>query len=168
VLRLHLSRVAHGFGEGVLMADTVADLAVAGATTIVSAMATDAWHAVRGGVLRLFRGHGQSRSTIEEQLDEDAELVERDEDPDAARGDLAGLWRRRLARLLAESPDAADDLSALIEQAGALLAPEQTAWVQNNIALQGGRTYGAMGGNVIHYETMPVRPEPRRAGESGA
>ena len=75
-------------------------------------------------------------------------------------------WDRRAPGLTV--PDAADDLSALIEQAGALLAPEQTAWVQNNIALQGGRTYGAMGGNVIHYETMPVRPEPRRAGESGA
>jgi hypothetical protein len=151
------------------MADTVANLAVSGATTIVSAMATDAWHSVRDGVLRLFRRHGRDRVAIEAQLDEDAELVERDEDPDAARGDLAGLWRRRLALLLAESPDAADDLSALIEQAGALLAPQQTGWIQqNNIALHGGRAEGAIYGNVIHYEAMPARPEPPRGGQPGA
>lgn len=146
------------------MSDSATDLAVAGATTIVTAMATDAWRLVREGVLRLFRGHGHSGSSIEGQLDEDAGIVEHDEDPDGAREDLSGSWRRRLVRLLAEHPEAAGELSALVEQARGQLAPEHYSWVQNNIALQGGRASGAVFGNVINYEAMPASPEPRRGG----
>jgi hypothetical protein len=124
-------------------------LAMTGASTIVAAMATSAWQVARDGVVRLFHGRGHALPGIEAQLDGDAAVVERDEDADGAREDLAGAWKRRLAALLNEHPEAGEDLRALVEQVVGQLPQARQGWVQTNIARQGGQVFAAQGGNVV-------------------
>lgn len=99
-------------------------LAVAGAvgTAVVKAMATDGWAAARTGLSRLFGRAGKKPEVIEEQLDDDADTLERasETERDQVRAELAPVWRRRIVKLLEDCPDderaaLADDLAALFD-----------------------------------------------------
>jgi hypothetical protein len=147
------------------MADPVVDLAMTGASTIVAAMATSAWQAARDGVVRLFRGRGDDLPAIEARLDGDAAVVERDEDADSAREDLVGAWKRQLAKMLNEHPEAAGDLRALVEQVGKLLPQARPGSVQTNIARHGGAVFAAQNGNVIVHRVPPASTRPPVPGE---
>ncbi|MFI2763583.1 hypothetical protein ACH5A3_32740 [Streptomyces echinatus] len=144
-------------------------LALTGATTVVAAMATDAWGTSRTAVAGLFRREGQDRQTaIEGQLDSDADLVAQDDDAEGARRDLVPIWHRRLATLLnRQYPGAADDLRVLIAQMQAALPPAQQQGVQTNIARDNGQVFASRGGNVL-VDTRPdsdrLRPPPSAAG----
>src|SRR5262245_2166572 len=95
----------------------LAEIATAGATTLIAAIATDAWQAARAGIVRLFGRGGESRSVaVGAQLDEDATMVTRTSsaDSDQARQELLPVWRRRLEQLLTDHPDAEAELRALI------------------------------------------------------
>ncbi|PRX99735.1 hypothetical protein [Allonocardiopsis opalescens] len=76
-----------------------------GASTIVTAMATQAWTSVQGRVLRLFGRDPQARPAVQARLDGDNGLVTRASEPDVAREQLVAGWRPRLEDLLAEHPD---------------------------------------------------------------
>jgi hypothetical protein len=109
-------------------------MAMAGATTIVAAMATDTWSAAREGAAKLFRrGLGQ-QAHIEGQLDANAALVVQARDADRARGALTGLWQLELEGFLTRHPDAAEELGTLIAQIQAGLPEAQQQWVQHNTA----------------------------------
>ncbi|WP_307676392.1 hypothetical protein [Streptomyces sp. V4I2] len=129
-----------------------------GATTIVAAMATTAWEAARGGVTELFRRSNEDGSgTIEAQLDGDAALVVRDEDTDGVREDLVRPWARRLAALLREHPEAADELRALVDQVAAELPRTEHNWAQHITAHSGGSAFGAQGpGSSVHVHKAPT------------
>jgi hypothetical protein len=147
------------------MADPVVDLAMTGASAIVAAMATSAWQAARDGVVRLFRGRGDDLPAIEARLDSDAAVVERVEDNVGAREDLAGAWKRQLAKMLNEHPEAAGDLRALVEQVGKLLPQERPGSVQTNIARGGGTVIAAQYGNVFAHRVSPAAAQPPGPGE---
>lgn len=146
------------------MADEVMALAMTGASTIVAAMATSAWQVARDGVVRLFHGRGHALPGIEGQLDGDAAIVERDENADGVREDLAGSWKWRLTALLNEHPEAKEDLRALVEQVAGQLPQAQQGWVQTNIARQGGQVFAAQGGNVVIHRVSGASPQAPTSG----
>ena len=137
------------------------ELAHQGAVALVGAMATGTFPAAREGVARLFARLGPDQErTAQTQLDADGDLVTDADDAerDDVREELAMGWRRRLARLLRDDPDGAQELRALLVTLRAALPEERQRWVQNVIARDHGTVYAAMNGNVIHYEA-PAPPD---------
>lgn len=132
------------------------DLALAAASALMTAMATDAWSEVHAGAVGLWRRVYPDRvPAIEAEL-----LAARDElaaarqDGDAEVGmELAGEWRRKFQRLIRENPGLIPELQ-MLEEAWTRLVPasgrarsggvtiEQTAVVHGR-----GTTYQA-GGNI--------------------
>ncbi|MGW3668563.1 hypothetical protein [Streptomyces sp. NPDC005141] len=72
------------------MIESLAAVATAASTTLVAAMATDAWGAARSGLLRLFGRHdAPEQGALVALLESEAALVSGAEDPEAARRQLA-------------------------------------------------------------------------------
>ncbi|GLX48965.1 hypothetical protein Shyhy01_19150 [Streptomyces hygroscopicus subsp. hygroscopicus] len=133
-------------------------LAMTGASTLVAAMATDAWHTGRGGFARLFRRGGNGLREIESQLDNDAVLVSGD-DAASARAELIGPWRLRLLRLLRDHPDAAPELTELIDRIRERLPEDGRRWTQDVRAYDRSVVNAVQGGNQYnHYMDRP-RPD---------
>ncbi|TDC79713.1 hypothetical protein [Streptomyces hainanensis] len=141
------------------MSDPMSVLAMAGATTIVAAMATSAWDTTRARAAALFRRRGEEEpAALGAQLDGDARLVADDPDPDAAREDLLRPWARRLAMLLNDHPEAGEDVRLLVERAAADLPPGAQHWAQHITAHAGGTAFGAQGpGSSVHVH-LPEEP----------
>lgn len=144
-------------------------LAMAGATTLVAAMATDAWQATRDGVLGLFHRDGQAQQVaLLAQADGNAARVEQCEDRDSARQRLIPLWQGELEEFLSRHPDAAADLRSLTQRVRAQLPETQLSWVQNVTASGGGHAYGAQGPNssvqVHHASPGHVPPSAPPSG----
>ncbi|MFI9583843.1 hypothetical protein ACIHCQ_18790 [Streptomyces sp. NPDC052236] len=132
------------------------ELILAGGTTVVAAMATDSWMAARGGVARLFCRRGEDQqAAVEAQLDNNAALVARADDPERVRQALLPVWLLELESLLGQYPDAADELRELISAIQERLPETQRGWVQNNVAKDGGQVFAAQGGNVIVHQAPP-------------
>ncbi|MCC9311276.1 hypothetical protein LN042_30165 [Kitasatospora sp. RB6PN24] len=136
------------------MEQELAGLAMSGATTIVTAMATGAWEATRKGVVRLFHRQGQSQA-IEAQLDADAAMVERNEDRDPARRALVGSWQFRLAELLRDHPEAEEELRAQIEELAKRLPQGAKTYTQHNHAHGGQPVFYQGDGTVNIHQTPP-------------
>lgn len=134
------------------------ELILAGGTTVVGAMATDSWAVARGGIARLFRRRGQEQqSAIEAQLDNHLALVERAGDAERVRQSLLPVWVLELESLLDEHPDAVGELQELVREIRDHLSEDQRAWVQNNVAKDGGQVFAVQGGNVIVHQAPPGR-----------
>ncbi|AWZ07387.1 MULTISPECIES: hypothetical protein [unclassified Streptomyces] len=145
------------------MLEDVAALAMTGATTVVAAMATDAWTTARARVARLFRHAGtDQQAAIEAQMDGHAALVARSGDTEGARQDLVPVWRLQLAAFLREHPDAAEELQQLLDEVRAELPPARQVWQQTNTARDNGRVFAALGGNVIVHQGPAEPPAPPR------
>lgn len=150
------------------MTDPVTALALAGATTIVAAMATDTWQATRTAVTRLFRRGGAAEQTVvEAQLEGNAALLADAEDTEQACRALVQLWQLHLHALLRAHPDAAEELRALVAGAREQLPGERHAWVQHVVA-HGGVAAGAMGDGSsvnVHYHADPKDVRPPVSGD---
>ncbi|WP_328864093.1 hypothetical protein [Streptomyces virginiae] len=146
-------------------------LAMTGATTIVAAMATDAWQNTRAGTHRMFRRAGATEAegaTLLTLLDADAALVDgaaADEDAGAVRADLAPSWNRRLTALLRDHPEAVADLRELLASAPG--AGNTTSWVQNVKVSGHGHAYPVQGGNIVIHNTGP-ESEPEAPAQTPA
>jgi hypothetical protein len=133
------------------MLGELAELAGAGGTALVGAMATDAWQATRNGVARLFGRDGPARQTaIEAQLDGNAALVAQAEDPDEVRQSLVPVWRLQLDALLRQYPDVEQELRGLVAQVAEALPAAQQMWVQTNVA----RDQATQ--NIVQHGTLHV------------
>lgn len=99
----------------------LAALAAAGGSTLVTAMATDAWAVIRNGFARLLGGGEPDRiAALERALEEarvELEGLSETARPQAA-ADQAAAWREALAELLTDQPQAAAALAELLAQAG--------------------------------------------------
>jgi hypothetical protein len=131
------------------------------ATALVQAMVTDGWEAVRHRVARLF-GRGQPDVAIERRLDatRDQLTAATPGDLEKAQAALAAQWETRFADLLADHPDAEEDLTALVKD----IRPTVTA-SDHSVAAGGNVTAMAQDGvaaNVLHGDvhTGPTRPGP--------
>lgn len=145
-----------------MVAEWLLGLAAAGATTLVGAAATDAWMATRDGFVRIFgRGDRGQQELVGQRLDRTAgEIALVDGvDREAVLQTQRTAWQTRLADLLQENPERADDLRALIEQIRSQLPAAQAQWVQHISASAPGATaQGAMFGNVVNHHYAPPQP----------
>jgi hypothetical protein len=117
----------------VVDAEWAAALAGAGGAALVGAAATDAWQSARAGFARLLgRGDARRRELAETRLDATAAEVQRvgDAGREEVRRVLVSAWQTRLADLLAEDPDAAEELRALTEQIIAALPAGRQTWAR--------------------------------------
>ncbi|MEU7524140.1 hypothetical protein AB0A74_00220 [Saccharothrix sp. NPDC042600] len=90
----------------------------AAATTLVERLAGEAWESAVAAIGGLWRqAHPDRGDTVEaEAVDtRTAALRARTERDDAVAADLVGEWRSRLRRLLAEHPEAVDELRRLLD-----------------------------------------------------
>ncbi|MFJ9111431.1 hypothetical protein [Streptomyces sp. NPDC102283] len=135
------------------MIESLAAIATAASTTLVAAMATDAWGAARSGLLRLFRRNdAPEQGSLVALLEDEAALVSEAEDPEAARRQLAPAWQLRLERFLHAHPEMADDVRELTRRLRDELPAQQSHWVQHVEARDHGQAFGAQGGNVIVHQ----------------
>ncbi|UGQ13452.1 hypothetical protein LO772_07535 [Yinghuangia sp. ASG 101] len=101
------------------MDPAVVALASSGATTLVGAMATDAWTQARDRFAAWFgRGSAGQAEAVARELEADrAAMVAADDDGDTTlAADIAAEWRGRLRRLLAADPAVARELEDLIAE----------------------------------------------------
>jgi hypothetical protein len=133
------------------MFSELAELAAAGGSALVGAMATDAWQATRSGVAGLFgRGGSAQQAAVEAQLDGNAALVAQAEDPEEVRRSLAPVWRLQLEALLGQHPGVEEELRALVAQVCLALPAAQQSWVQTNIARDRATQ------NIVQHGTLHV------------
>lgn len=150
-----------------MLAEELATLAGTSATALVAAMTTDAWHGVRSSVAQVLGRAGESRQrAVEVQLDSSADLVSQASDPDRARLSLAGMWQGELESLLGQHPESADDLRIVLAQIQAKLPPELQAWVQTNIARDGGTVFAVQGGSMVVHGSSVLPAVPARNQET--
>jgi hypothetical protein len=105
-----------------MLTEALIGLAAAGGTTVVQAVATDAWGAVKAGFARLLgRGDSSKEEMLGQQLERTrSELQAAGERPEQVRLTHQAAWQARLEDLLASHPDAADQVRALVEQVNAI------------------------------------------------
>jgi hypothetical protein len=140
----------------------VVALAATAAAALVQAIVTDGWEGVRHKVARLF-GRGQPDLAIERRLDatQDQLTTAAPGDLETVQAALAAQWETRFADLLADHPDAAEELAALLKD----IKPAVTA-ADHSVAAGGNVTATAKGGgvaaNVVHGDVHagPTRPGP--------
>ncbi|MFJ2716838.1 hypothetical protein [Streptomyces sp. NPDC087437] len=130
----------------------IAALAMSGATTIVAAMATDAWATVRDGFLAVVRRRSpELHADIEAQLDDGAVLLVQGQGAEAARRSLIRQWQLELERFLAAYPDAAEELEAQTDRMRAALAAPQQQHNQHNNARGHGTVNAVQDGNQFNF-----------------
>jgi hypothetical protein len=135
-------------------------LAAMAAAALVQAVVTDGWEGVRHKITQLF-GRGQPDVAIERRLDatRDQLTAATPGDLEQVRAALAAQWETRFADLLADHPDAEDELAALVKD----IKPAVTA-TDHSVAAGGNVTATAKSGgvaaNVIHGDVHagPTRP----------
>lgn len=150
------------------MIESLAALAAAASTTLVAAMATDAWASARTGMLRvLHRGNDDEPVLLAAQLDSEAALVLAADDAEAARQSLLPGWRLRLEQFLRDNPDAADGIRELTERLAAELPNPQQQWVQHNEAHDNAQVFGVQNGNVIIHQTPGSGHQTPGSGRGG-
>jgi hypothetical protein len=126
-------------------------LAETAAAALVGAAGTDAWKGIRDGFMRLFGRRGAHAHEVAGiQLDEVSAATRETpgEDGDGLRV-LQRIWQQRLIQLLAELPEAAGELRALIDGATRATAGHVQVSVQRNMAGPGGVVYGVQNGKIV-------------------
>lgn len=109
-------------------------LAALAGNTIVAAAVTDAFEGLRARVGRVF-GHGNPDPGIQRRLDETRQqlVAAVPGDLESVRAAQARRWETRFADLLAEHPEAAGELGALLAWFRAV-APDAGGNVSNTIS----------------------------------
>jgi hypothetical protein len=109
--------------EGDPMDAALVALAAAGGTTLVQAVATDAWALVRGGFSSvLSRGDRTRVATVEQQLDRtrsEVEATTASPEADRVRDAHRAAWAARLEDLLVERPELAGALQKVLDDVAA-------------------------------------------------
>ncbi|MFI0779335.1 hypothetical protein [Streptomyces sp. NPDC021212] len=151
------------------MLEELQALALSGATTLVGAMATDAWETARNRAAGLLGRHDPAQeSALKAQLDNNSVLVSRAENTEQARQALVPMWHMQLEQLLQQERDTAGELTVLINDICAALPDSQKSWaqkVQNNIASNGGLVIAAQDGNVFMHQAATSRQPPNTSPE---
>jgi hypothetical protein len=141
-----------------------AALAMLAAQTVVAAASTDAWGLAKRGVARLLgRGDPERERLAEQRLDQTRDQLQAPpgKELDLARAWQEAAWQARLADLLQEHPDTAENLRVLVDQIRAEL-PASVAAADHSVAAGGDVNITASGGGVaagsIHGNVSPPGP----------
>ncbi len=139
----------------------IGPIAALAGNAVVTAMATDAWEGVRHKVASWF-GRGKSDPRVLQRLDRThAELAATSPgDLERTRQELAREWTGRFKDLVADHPDAADELDSLVTEVRASTARASGHAVGagrdvNVTALSSGVAAGVIHGDV---STGPTKP----------
>ncbi|WEB43287.1 hypothetical protein MOV08_31115 [Streptomyces yunnanensis] len=145
-----------------MIPEVLGQLAAAGGTALIGAMATDAWHSVRTGFAELLGRGDQGRTQeADRRLENAAAALARADDAERAlvRRWQAEQWAGELHALLAERPDAAERLRELVALVPADGGPAaRQTFVQHNTAEAGGTQ------NILQSGTINVHTGPGNAG----
>jgi hypothetical protein len=143
----------------------IAALALTAGSALVQAMVTDGWEGFRQKVAMLF-GRGQPDPKIDQKLvaARDQLMAAAPSDVDQVQASLANQWQTRFADLLDDYPDAAPELTALVDE----LVPVTASASDHSISAQridmkadrSSFVAGVVHGNV----TMPGPSVPGPAG----
>jgi len=126
-------------------------LAALAGNTIVAVAVTDAFEGVRAKVARIF-GRGQSDERIQRRLDQTRQQLAaaNPEERERAQETQALRWQTRIADLLADHPEAAAELQALMAEfrpalpdGGGNVSNTITGTVRNGPVLMG-RDFGSV------------------------
>jgi hypothetical protein len=136
-------------------------VAIAAATTVVTAMATEGYQTARSAVVRFWqRVRPHEVPSVEAELDavRGEVLAAREAGDDAQERELAVPWKLRLQRMLAADPALGAELERMLdEELAPLLRTEDRARVQQQIQHVTASAPGAVaqgvlgGGNIINY-----------------
>lgn len=145
-------------------------LALLAAQTIVTAASTDAWGATKRGISRLLgRGDIASEQAAERRLDQvHKELAALPAGSARAEveGRLVGDWKVRLADLLDDHPETADELSALVESVRASLPMSAATATDHSLAAGRDVQITALGGLAAGVMHLDLRPDPTDPGSA--
>jgi class 3 adenylate cyclase len=149
-------------------------LAAAGATALVTAMATDSWSGLKKVIQALFVRIGTDRAqAAQDRLESDARLVEGARDPETARQALLGPWVSELGALLRSAPGSDEELGALLRayrESGRSGRHGQASVVVDQTTIVGnGATAMVVGvGDVIQIGIPAPHPPIPASGETEA
>ncbi|GAB3090323.1 hypothetical protein [Micromonospora schwarzwaldensis] len=139
-----------------MVAEWLMGVAGAGGSALVGAVATDVWGVARDGLAKLFGRGGDRRAALAQRwADESALTIEGADDRLAAIEREAQTWQQRLADLLEEFPEAAEDLREWAERVRADLPTAQQSFANTFIARDSSSQYNAPGGNVVVHQYQP-------------
>ncbi|MCQ4083476.1 hypothetical protein NGB36_23475 [Streptomyces sp. RB6PN25] len=127
------------------MEPEIAALATSAGTTVVTLMATDAWHRTRDGIVSLWRRvHPERAESIAAELDATREdvIAARSAGDENVEPELQREWQGRVRRLLAARPEIALELRALLDELGPQPVTD-SAITQHAIASGQARIYQA-------------------------
>ncbi|MFJ5050115.1 hypothetical protein [Streptomyces sp. NPDC088719] len=141
---------------------------MAGATTIVSAMATSAWVVARDRTVALFRRRdegmtGGENDPVQAELEASAARVRDAAELEVARNRQVQRWQENLEDLLRRAPELSGEVTALIDEVSALLPTAQSVWQQSVHATGGASAYGALGPGSsvnVHHHASPYPSAP--------
>jgi hypothetical protein len=145
------------------MLEAAEALAQAGGLALVGAMATDAWQTARARAVELFRRRGpEQASALEDQLVRNAAQVERagERQAERVREALAVAWQLELAELMADFPEAGEDVQRFADEVSAALPSVQKSWVMNVKAASGGQVFAVQDGTLNVHGTPTAPPSP--------
>ncbi|WP_395297264.1 hypothetical protein ACF9IK_30375 [Kitasatospora hibisci] len=143
-----------------------ATLAAVAGSSLVGAVATDAWQQVHNGVVALWRRFRPDRA---DQLSEDLVELRQEVLGAQAEGDeglqdaLAADWQRRLSELLRRQPDLAEELQRILDEVLTPALPKEASsrvYRQSIVAKDNGRAFGVQGGNLIYHEGKEAGGDP--------
>ncbi|AJT67939.1 hypothetical protein [Streptomyces chattanoogensis] len=145
-----------------MIPEVLGQLATAGGTALIGAMATDTWNSVRTGFAELLgRGDRDRTQEADRRLESSAAVLARtgDAERELARRMQAEQWADELQALLAERPDIAERLRELVARAQANGGPAvRQTFVQHNTAEAGGTQ------NILQSGTITIHNGPGNAG----
>ncbi|WP_157875920.1 hypothetical protein [Peterkaempfera griseoplana] len=147
------------------MGTELAELASAGAATLVGLMISDSWTQVKGTVGRLFaRGHTVDATLQELETSRTALLSIRDTNDDLTATAIETMWRARLHRLMLSDPSVTTELTSLLRsidsQPSGGIHNTISGGIQNGIVIQSGN----ISGSTFHVPTPPRGASPRTSG----
>ncbi|WP_422738135.1 hypothetical protein ACN263_02060 [Micromonospora sp. WMMD729] len=135
-------------------------LAASAATSVVSAMATDAWQSIRGRIAQLLgRGDTRSERVALETLDEDAVLLAAGAAVET-RQEVTAAWTVRLRDLLRADPSLAAGLRELVADVdastGSASASGHGVAAGRDMTIEA--SHGGVAAGTIHGSVNPPGP----------
>ncbi|MFF5077949.1 hypothetical protein ACFY36_12920 [Actinoplanes sp. NPDC000266] len=145
-----------------MVADWLVALAATAGSTIVGAATGDAWGTAKEGIAQLFRRSGERRRELAQRWAEETAveiLATPTERRPEAQQRLASVWQQRLADLLDEFPEMAEELQAWTDHVRTELPEAQNTWVHTYVSRDNSNQYNAPHGE-INVTTEAGRPNP--------